>query len=368
MASSSSSATTTTVDISTTAQFKKLVGDFSGKFIAVFFYADFHEPSKKGGQMDSLYVQLSKQHRQEALFLRVDAEEEDCEELADRFGVETVPTFAFLDAKGEILSSFSGADAPKLASTVSKLASKAKGASLSSSASASASSSSAEKLNARLKQLINAAPVMLFMKGSPADPYCKFSRKVVNLLNEAGAEFGSFDILKDNDVRQGLKAYSDWKTYPQLYVGGKLIGGHDIIVELAEESELKDVVSPATKAPPAAPSADDGEKKASTVEEIDARIKKIIGSARVVLFMKGSPEEPRCGFSRTICGILAKQTGVKFSHFDILGDDEVRQRIKVYSNWPTFPQLYVNGELVGGLDIVTELEADGELSDVLGGE
>lgn len=93
-------------------------------------------------------------------------------------------------------------------------------------------------LNQRLKDLINSSPVFLFMKGSPEMPQCGFSANVVAILNHIQAEFKTFDILSDMDVRQGLKEYSNWPTYPQLYVKGQLMGGNDIITEMFESGEL----------------------------------------------------------------------------------------------------------------------------------
>ena len=93
-------------------------------------------------------------------------------------------------------------------------------------------------LNARLEALIKSAPVMLFMKGSPDEPKCGFSRTIISLLHEAKVPLTTFDILEDEEVRQGLKAYSNWPTYPQLYANGKLIGGLDVVKELAEAGEL----------------------------------------------------------------------------------------------------------------------------------
>ena len=90
----------------------------------------------------------------------------------------------------------------------------------------------------------------------------------------------------------------------------------------------------------------------------------IMAKSRVVLFMKGEPDAPRCGFSRKIVALLRDQ-GVEFSHFDILGDDSVRSRLKTLNDWPTFPQLIVNGEFVGGLDIVQEMVENGEFDEVV---
>ena len=86
-----------------------------------------------------------------------------------------------------------------------------------------------DELNKRLAELVKAAPVMLFMKGTPSAPQCGFSRQLVGLLRERGVRYGFFNILADEDVRQGLKVWADWPTFPQLWVGGELVGGLDIV-------------------------------------------------------------------------------------------------------------------------------------------
>ena len=78
---------------------------------------------------------------------------------------------------------------------------------------------------------------MLFMKGSPDTPKCGFSRSIVELLRKGGFAFSSFDILTDEEVRAGLKTFSDWPTYPQLYVNGTLVGGLDILREMANSEQ-----------------------------------------------------------------------------------------------------------------------------------
>jgi len=80
--------------------------------------------------------------------------------------------------------------------------------------------------------------------------------------------------------------------------------------------------------------------------------------------MKGSPDAPRCGFSRKVCGLLS-DTGVEFSYFDILTDESVRQGLKKMNDWPTYPQLIIKGEFVGGLDIVREMADSGELRELV---
>lgn len=94
------------------------------------------------------------------------------------------------------------------------------------------------------------------------------------------------------------------------------------------------------------------------------RIEKMVNSERVVLFMKGTPDFPQCGFSGQVVHIL-KACDAQFSAVNVLADPEIRQGIKDYANWPTIPQLYVNGEFIGGCDIVTEMYENGELKTLL---
>jgi Grx4 family monothiol glutaredoxin len=91
------------------------------------------------------------------------------------------------------------------------------------------STESKEDLTQRLTELVKAAPVMLFMKGTPSAPQCGFSRQLVALLRENSVRYGFFNILADDEVRQGLKEFADWPTFPQLWVGGELVGGLDIV-------------------------------------------------------------------------------------------------------------------------------------------
>ena len=93
------------------------------------------------------------------------------------------------------------------------------------------------------------------------------------------------------------------------------------------------------------------------------RIKSEVDESPVVLFMKGTPVFPQCGFSAAVVQVL-NAMGVKFNSVDVLTDPEVRQGIKEFSNWPTIPQLYVKGEFVGGCDIVREMFETGELSEL----
>lgn len=100
-------------------------------------------------------------------------------------------------------------------------------------------------------------------------------------------------------------------------------------------------------------------------EDIFERIKKQVEQDRIVLYMKGTPALPQCGFSQVTAEIL-RRLGVKFQSYDVLKDPALREGIKQYSNWPTIPQLYVDGEFVGGCDIVRSMYESGELKNLVG--
>ena len=100
------------------------------------------------------------------------------------------------------------------------------------------------------------------------------------------------------------------------------------------------------------------------MSEIEKNIKEMIASNDVVLFMKGNPHQPQCGFSAKVVQCL-KEVGKPFGYVDVLSDPEVRSNLPKVSDWPTFPQLFVDGELMGGCDIITEMHSKGELKELL---
>ena len=98
-----------------------------------------------------------------------------------------------------------------------------------------------------IKDLVTSKRVMLFMKGNKFFPQCGFSARAVQLLKGSGAEFDTFDVLSDPEVRQGVKEFSNWPTIPQLYIGGEFVGGSDIMMELYQSGDLAQMVTPAAE-------------------------------------------------------------------------------------------------------------------------
>lgn len=96
-----------------------------------------------------------------------------------------------------------------------------------------------DETNALVKSHIDSNPVMLFMKGTPQFPQCGFSSVVVQILDHLGVQYESANVLESDDLRQGVKEYSDWPTIPQLYIKGEFVGGCDIVREMFENGELR---------------------------------------------------------------------------------------------------------------------------------
>ncbi|MWV27485.1 Grx4 family monothiol glutaredoxin [Aurantiacibacter rhizosphaerae] len=103
-------------------------------------------------------------------------------------------------------------------------------------------SDNSAETNERIAKIVGDKDVVLFMKGTPLFPQCGFSNRAVSILDHCGVAFGSVDVLQDQEIRQGIKSYSDWPTIPQLYVKGEFVGGSDIMMEMFEAGELQQLM------------------------------------------------------------------------------------------------------------------------------
>lgn len=99
------------------------------------------------------------------------------------------------------------------------------------------------ELKTRIDQLVKGNKILIFMKGSKLMPQCGFSNNVVQIINSLGVPYETIDVLEDNEIRQGIKEYSDWPTIPQVYINGEFVGGSDIMIELYKKGELQQLVA-----------------------------------------------------------------------------------------------------------------------------
>lgn len=298
--------------------------------------------------------------------------------LMKSFNISTVPTFLFFSKK-RLVRSTSGANAVLLSQNVRWLMER----------------SESDLLDGACEVVSTLSEITLVMKGTADEPRCGFSRQAVEVLRKAGVQFKTFNVLSDEEIRAVLKKRFNWPTFPMLFARGNLIGGIDILRQLADEGKLvqelarderqdvgdnggekeeaKEKSADESKQDGAQKTEDAGSGGASGGNEpreeqgvegmssaLRERLEGLVKQSEVMLFMKGSPSMPRCGFSRKIVEILNDEM-IEFGHFDILEDNEVRQGLKKFSEWLTYPQLYSKGQLIGGLDIVKELVQSGEL-------
>ena len=208
----------------------------SAKNVVIFFWAQWFEPSKEGSTLRGSFKALSEKYPS-LEFVLIEAEK--VPEVSEMYGVSVVPTFVSLRGT-ELIEKLEGVNPAELNKLTKRLLElPAPTPSTVFAASSAAPTANLDTLNQRLERLINTAPVMLFMKGNPDQPRCGFSRQIVEILQTNQIPFSTFDILSDEEVRTGLKTYSDWPTYPQLYVSGSLTGGLDIVKEMTAQGDLK---------------------------------------------------------------------------------------------------------------------------------
>ncbi|KAK4130405.1 glutaredoxin [Trichocladium antarcticum] len=168
---------------------------------------------------------------------------EELSDISEAYNVTAVP-FLVLIRNGEVLETVSGSSAVRVRNAIESHASKTGATAIADNGPVARGDNTAgevateedpekkkQELFRRLTDLVKAAPVMLFMKGTPSEPKCGFSRQLVGILRDNAVKYGFFNILADDEVRQGLKEFADWPTFPQLWVAGELVGGLDIVKE-----------------------------------------------------------------------------------------------------------------------------------------
>jgi len=199
-----------------------------------------------------------------------------------------------------------------------------------------------------LDKLLSNNKVVLFVNAEAPD-YNDTHQKILKGMQAKKIMFSYLDIASKPAIAQLLAQKSGRSdlTLPVLVVeGSQYFDKKQLITSL--DSNFDGLVD-----------------KKYIIESVDDRIKLLLESNSVVLFIKGTPEFPQCGFTRQILEIIVGK-GVQFGYYNIIADEELRERLKEYSNWKTYPQVYVNQELIGGLDIVKEMVEMGQFDEVFG--
>ena len=173
----------------------------------------------------------------------------------------------------------------------------------------------------KIKAILESYPVICFIKGTPQDPFCKFSRKFIELLNSTQIRYKAINIFQDEKIRCYLRLYSNWKTYPQLYINGKIIGGVDVLTELLEKGKFMEMVP-----------------KEVTIETLSNSIKEIISKNKIAI---------ACDKENEVLTVL-KEKKKEFGFIDIGSDSRIDWLLKKSFGVKSIPALFIDGKYTEG--------------------
>lgn len=284
------------------------------RIVLLHFYVDWSDECKN---IDKILEVLSGQPEYNNISFKKCAAE-DYPEISQKFNVTAVPTIIFFK-NGSQFDQLTGADPAALIEKLQQFVKKVP-------------QKHAEKPAVISSDLV----VACIESGDPA------SEELLSILSNAKIKHKSFDIKSDENIKKNLQNISE--SFPQLYIKGEFVGNLDKVKKM-NKGELEARYEAA-------------EKGLST--SLVSRLIDLINRSKITVFMKGEKETPRCKFSKELREIL-KETNLDYNTFDILTDEDVRQGLKDFSEWPTYPQVYVNGEFIGGVDIIKQLKSTGQL-------
>lgn len=185
-----------------------------------------------------------------------------------------------------------------------------------------------EKMFIKIKNILDSYPVIGFIQGTPQNPFCRFSRRFIELLNKTQIRYKTINILDDKMIINYLKLYSGWKTYPQLYINGKIIGGGDTLAELIEKNQFMDMVPNEVK-----------------LEVLKKNINEIITNHKIVL---------ACEKKNELIEIIKNKKG-ECEVLDIGKDSRILYILKNDFNATELPSLFINGKYAGSTEYIKTL-------------
>eukprot|EP01024_Parvocaulis_polyphysoides_P040127 TRINITY_DN36467_c0_g1_i1.p2 TRINITY_DN36467_c0_g1~~TRINITY_DN36467_c0_g1_i1.p2 ORF type:complete len:341 (-),score=62.72 TRINITY_DN36467_c0_g1_i1:131-1153(-) len=311
--------------------------------VVVQFCADF-TPDEQISAVFELMVEKYPQ----IIFLKVDAEK--FEDVIVRFEVPSVPSF-LLFKNGRVVDKILGPNAMDLTDSLAgNFDELQNGISHNSGQDEGEENGIETKLTDKIRKRIIAYlannPITVFMKGTPKNPKTNFDRRLINVLKLDEIDFWHYDILQDDDFAEGLKEFSHWPVFPQLWVDRELLGGCDVILEMRETGELDQKIQACQQ---------------KVANHPKTKLNKLLKQNSVILFTK--TDSSSFSTSRVANGL--EEEGIDFEEVELSGEEDLQKLIKNISSWPVFPQLFVRGQFIGGKDVLLELKSSGELGDAV---
>ena len=204
--------------------------------------------------------------------------------------------------------------------------------------------SSLSNIKEEIEEILNSAPMVGFIKGTPSEPKCKFTRRLLGHFNQIEVTFKHFNILENEKIRAWVKVYSNWKTYPQVYINGEFVGGIDVVSELVEEGEFIDMVPQECK-------------KLPPVEVFE----QMLGSFDVVVLIDGLPYKTSNTVSESMIKTL-DDNSIKYVTVDYLSlEDQVKDHIKTTYNVSESPYIFLKKVPFGNEEVLLKVINEGAL-------
>eukprot|EP01023_Acetabularia_acetabulum_P067861 TRINITY_DN9478_c1_g1_i1.p1 TRINITY_DN9478_c1_g1~~TRINITY_DN9478_c1_g1_i1.p1 ORF type:complete len:339 (+),score=69.73 TRINITY_DN9478_c1_g1_i1:183-1199(+) len=326
-------------NIQTPNEFQKTVAGFPA--VVAQFCAEWNSDEKIEDVFDDM-IQLYS----EVVFMKVDAGL--MEDVIVRFEVPSVPCF-LLFKNGRMIKRVLGANALDLRDSLAGHFEKFQNGAI---VPAGQWDDGKVKLTDKIQKKIIAYlannPIMLFMKGNPNNPKTSFDRRLVNVLKIDEIEFSSYDILLDEEFGEGLKEYSHYPVFPQLWIDKELVGGCDVVIEMRENGELKKILE---------------EYKKKLAYHPKNRLNSLLQQKKVVLFTKMDNSSSGIAVGQVVNALEEEE--IEFESFDLSGDWDLQKEVKKVSSWPVFPQLFVRGQFVGGKDVLLDMKNSRELGETV---
>jgi glutaredoxin-related protein len=206
-----------------------------------------------------------------------------------------------------------------------------------------------ERVFKEIEVILGSAPLVAFIKGTPTEPKCKFTKRLLAHFSKLEiAVFKSFNILEDPRIRQWLKVYSNWQTYPQIYINKEFIGGIDVIDELVENDEFLDVVPKECKKQP----------------PIDI-FENMLDSFDLVVLIQGTPENTKCEKSKSILELMSNHS-LKYVTVDYESlEGEVQSHVKSKYNVDSYPYIFLKHSTFGNEEVLKKQIEDGNLESII---
>jgi monothiol glutaredoxin len=203
------------------------------------------------------------------------------------------------------------------------------------------------KYFSKISRIVKYAPMIIFIKGNQECPKDEDSRNIWEYMNDLKVKFTTFDVLSNIKIKQWLKFFTHWSTFPQVFVNGKFIGGSNILQKVISKDELLELLPSECV-------------KTSAIEIIMQEWSRNF----ITVFMKGTPESPKDEYQKILIDALSEHN-FKFGYVNVVNNPDLREQVKEYTNWTSYPQIFLDKKFYSGLSDFLDLLESGKVLSII---